>query len=121
MPDWVSHPAKDLIYRMLIVDPNKRISVSIVLNIYMTKKDTYLPQFNDILLHPWMQFNHFVDTPFKIHSFSFQNNNPWLDEKLKSPILLQSNDLDGPTRETLKVLWRDLSHDQIITALQENE
>ncbi|KAK4518796.1 uncharacterized protein ATC70_009019 [Mucor velutinosus] len=61
------------------------------------------------------------DTPFTMHSFSFQNNNPWHDEKLKSPILFQSNDLDGPTRETLKVLWRDLSHDQIITALQQKE
>jgi serine/threonine protein kinase len=38
MPDWVSHSAKDLIYRMLIVDPNKRISVSIILHVYMTKK-----------------------------------------------------------------------------------
>ncbi|KAL9537083.1 hypothetical protein MBANPS3_012099 [Mucor bainieri] len=103
MPEWVSPSAKDLVYRMLIVDPNKRIS------------------FNDILLHPWMQSMQLGDTPFTMHSFSFQNNNPWHDEKLKSPILFQSNDLDGPTRETLKVLWRDLSHDQIITALQQKE
>ncbi|KAI8637226.1 kinase-like domain-containing protein [Parasitella parasitica] len=103
IPEWVSESAKDLIYRMLIVDPNKRIN------------------FNDILLHPWMQSIHLADTPFTMHSFSFQDNNPWHDEKLKSPTLLQSNDLDGPTRETLKVLWRDLSHDQIISALQENE
>ncbi|GAN07689.1 pkinase-domain-containing protein [Mucor ambiguus] len=92
MPEWVSPPARDLVYKMLIVDPNKRISS--------------------------MQLG---DTPFTMHSFSFQNNNPWHDEKLKSPILFQSNDLDGPTRETLKVLWRDLSHDQIITALQQKE
>lgn len=80
-----------------------------------------LYQFNDILLHPWMQSTQLGDTPFTMHSFSFQNNNPWHDEKLKSPILFQSNDLDGPIRETLKVLWRDLSHDQIITALQQKE
>ncbi|CEP11537.1 hypothetical protein [Parasitella parasitica] len=86
MPEWVSESAKDLIYRMLIVDPSKRIS------------------FNDVLLHPWMQSIRLVDTPFTMHSFSFQNSNPWHDEKLKSPVLLQSYDLDGPTRETLKVL-----------------
>ncbi|OAD05472.1 hypothetical protein MUCCIDRAFT_139510 [Mucor lusitanicus CBS 277.49] len=28
MPEWVSPSARDLVYRMLIVDPNKRISVS---------------------------------------------------------------------------------------------
>jgi hypothetical protein len=53
-----------------------------------------------------------------IYSFSLQCN-PWHDDQLKSPLIVNPNDLDGPTRETLKVLWRDLSQDQIISALME--
>lgn len=53
-----------------------------------------------------------------IHSFSFRCN-PWYDDQLKSPLIVNSNDLDGPTTATLKVLWRDLSQDEIVSALME--
>jgi hypothetical protein len=55
-----------------------------------------------------------------IHSFSLQHN-PWHDDQLKNPLILKPCDLHGPTRETLKVLWRDLSHDQIVSALMETK
>ncbi|KAI8087051.1 kinase-like domain-containing protein [Gilbertella persicaria] len=106
LPDWVSSSAKDLVYRMLVVNPNKRISS------------------NDILSHPWLLSFPLLkgeDTPsmsLSIHSFSFRCN-PWHDSQLRSPSIYHSNDLDGPTRETLKVLWRDLSHEQILSALME--
>jgi serine/threonine protein kinase len=30
IPDWVSSSAKDLIYRILVVDPNERIGVCVI-------------------------------------------------------------------------------------------
>lgn len=45
LPDWVSHSAKDLIYRMLIVDPNKRISVGLRTHVHIVYM-TDLPSFS---------------------------------------------------------------------------
>jgi hypothetical protein len=61
-----------------------------------------------------------TNTSISIHSFSLQCN-PWHDNQLKSPLIVSSDDLDGPTRETLKVLWRDLTLDQIVSALMETK
>ncbi|KAI8349419.1 kinase-like domain-containing protein [Blakeslea trispora] len=102
LPHWVSSSAKDVVYRMLIVDPNKRITA------------------NEILSHPWLLSSNSraPQSTLSIHSFSFQSN-PWQDAQLKAPLIDHPNDLDGPTRETLRVLWRGFSHEEIMTALRE--
>ncbi|KAG2205143.1 hypothetical protein INT47_002237, partial [Mucor saturninus] len=104
IPDWVSSSAKDLIYRILVIDPNQRIS------------------FNDILSHPWivssLSATTTATTMVSIHSLSIQSN-PWHDDQLKHPLILRSADLYGPTQKTLKVLWRDLTNDQIVSFLME--
>ncbi|KAI9483278.1 MAG: kinase-like domain-containing protein [Benjaminiella poitrasii] len=99
IPNWVSPAAKDLLFRMLVVDPNKRLN------------------FNEILSHPWMISTHVSHKDsFLVHSPSLM---VWNNDQLKYPLISNSNDLNGPTRETLKVLWRDLSHDQLVSALME--
>lgn len=55
-----------------------------------------------------------------IHSFSLQCN-PWHDDELKQPLILNSAGLYGPIKETLKVLWRNLTNDQIISALMDKK
>jgi hypothetical protein len=42
---------------------------------------------------------------------------PLLDHKLIPPV--SSADLDGPTWETLKILWRDLTPENLINALSQ--
>ncbi|KAI9353113.1 kinase-like domain-containing protein [Pilaira anomala] len=105
IPDWLSPSARDLIYRILVVDPTQRIS------------------FNDILSHPWLFSNTTTTTTvytnmLSIHSLSLQSN-PWHDEQLNQPLISNSGDLYGPTKKTLEVLWRDLTNDQIVSALKE--
>ncbi|KAI7907960.1 kinase-like domain-containing protein [Cokeromyces recurvatus] len=94
IPNWVSPLAKDLLCRMLTVDPNKRLS------------------FIDILSHPWM-----ISSPSIYCNNILLSSTLWNDEKLKYPSISNSSDLHGPTRETLKVLWRDLNDNQIESAL----
>jgi hypothetical protein len=55
-----------------------------------------------------------------IHSFSLQSN-PWHDDQLKKPLIINSAGLHGPIRETLKVLWRNLTNEQILTALNDTK
>lgn len=55
-----------------------------------------------------------------IHALALQSN-PWHDDQLKHPLILHSADLHGPTKETLKVLWRDLTNDQIVSFLMEKK
>lgn len=55
-----------------------------------------------------------------IHSPSIQSS-PWHDDQLKHPLILHSADLNGPTQKTLKVLWRDLTNDQIVNFLMEKK
>lgn len=59
-------------------------------------------------------------TMLSIHSFSLRWN-PWHDDHLKHPLISSPGDLQGATRETLKVLWRNLSNDQIATTLMETK
>ena len=59
-------------------------------------------------------------TENSIHSFSLQFN-PWHDDTLKQPVITNSGGLDGPIRETLKVLWRNLTNDQIVSALMQKK
>ncbi|KAG2236218.1 hypothetical protein INT48_008578 [Thamnidium elegans] len=104
IPDWISPSARDLIYRTLVIDPTHRTS------------------FNDILSHPWIisSTTTIHTTMLSIHSLSLQSD-PWHDDQLRNPLILHSGDLHGPTKETLKVLWRDLTNDQIVSALKEKK
>lgn len=76
-------------------------------------------------MHPWLFSNTTTTTTIytnmlSIHSLSLQSN-PWHDEQLNQPLISNSGDLYGPTKKTLKVLWRDLTNDQIVSALKEKK
>lgn len=103
IPSWVSPSAKDLIYKILVRDPNRRIN------------------FNDILSHPWMApyVSSHTSNHLSMRSLMPLQCNPWHDDQLKKPLILNSGGLNGPIRETLKVLWRNLTQDQIVAALMD--
>ncbi|KAI8384957.1 kinase-like domain-containing protein [Radiomyces spectabilis] len=89
-PDDLSHEAKDLLRRMLSVHPAKR------------------PTMEDILLHPWLTGMQSETLPAVPRYY------PYADD---GPLISGPCDMDGRIWETLKVLWRDQSHEKILTAL----
>ncbi|KAI8137338.1 kinase-like domain-containing protein [Fennellomyces sp. T-0311] len=94
LPDYLSSSARDLIRRMLSVDPSKRITM------------------NDILSHPWVtQDNNNIIR-------RYDSNIP---HHLHKPVIGNPDNLHGTIWETLKVLWRGLGHEKIIAALMSEE
>ncbi|KAI8879680.1 kinase-like protein [Backusella circina FSU 941] len=87
IPDALSSSAKNLLKRLLQVDPTRRITMK------------------EVLAHPWMQ------------DYSYCHLDPLLDHTLIPPVA--SADIDGTTWETLKILWRDLSSENLIHALSQ--
>ncbi|KAI8983157.1 kinase-like domain-containing protein [Pilobolus umbonatus] len=89
IPGWISEQAKDLLMKILVVDPAKRITIS------------------DILSHPWIASS---PTPFPYRVPIHPND-------LIHPIVLTLCDKQSATWETFKILWRDLNTDQILSSL----
>ncbi|KAI8073185.1 kinase-like domain-containing protein [Gongronella butleri] len=88
LPSGISNEAKDLVRKMLVVDPARRIKLI------------------DILRHPWLSsFGH--KAPLS----------PLQDPVLIPPMLTDALDLDGRIWETLKVLWHDWKPEHIVKAL----
>ncbi|KAG0172312.1 hypothetical protein DFQ30_010724 [Apophysomyces sp. BC1015] len=100
LPNWLSCEAKDLIRRMLSVDPAKRITV------------------DAILVHPWLTNRSFLGTDLRYPSLqSFTSHNPLNDQGLDLPLISSQFDLDGRIWETLKVLWLNLRQEEVLAAL----
>jgi hypothetical protein len=68
----------------------------------------------EILDHPWLTNKSFLGTDLRFlqQPVSFD---PFQDYELEGA--LDAHDLDGKIWETLKVLWRDLSEDNIVSSL----
>ncbi|KAI8332469.1 kinase-like domain-containing protein [Chlamydoabsidia padenii] len=93
-PTDISTTAKDLIGRMLTVDPAKRIDIHDVLtHAWMASVSTQQPQ--PMIPNPWFEYN-----------------------QLTLPMINQSSDtIEGWIWETLKILWRDMGPHRILAAL----
>ncbi|CAO3591425.1 unnamed protein product [Absidia cylindrospora] len=90
MPGDISSSAKDLIEKMLTVNPTERINI------------------HDVLTHAWML------PPSSQSRFP----DPWFEyDHLVQPLVKQSCVMEGWVWETLKVLWRDMGPDRILLAL----
>ncbi|ORY97291.1 kinase-like domain-containing protein [Syncephalastrum racemosum] len=90
MPETLSEGAKDLVRRMLTVDPAKRITME------------------QVLMHPWMTAEQ------EKGSFSTMLPTP-PPARIKIPGIV-----DGRDWETLKVLWRNIKPDAILWALKQD-
>ncbi|KAG0175856.1 hypothetical protein DFQ29_006860 [Apophysomyces sp. BC1021] len=93
LPRHLSESSKDLIKRMLMVDPSQRITME------------------GVLYHPWIIS----------HNSRKLVDELWHDYNVCGPLISQPCDIYGRVWETLKILWRDLDHDQILAALMAHE
>ncbi|KAF7720839.1 hypothetical protein EC973_005982 [Apophysomyces ossiformis] len=92
LPEHLPSTAKDLIRRMLTVDPSQRITMK------------------EVLSHPWLVCQ------------NIEHVGPVYDnDTLHGPMISKPCDIYGRTWETLKVLWRELDHDQILAALMAHD
>ncbi|KAI7883666.1 Pkinase-domain-containing protein [Lichtheimia hyalospora FSU 10163] len=102
LPAHVSREAQDLIKSMLVVDPTKRITLDAV------------------LAHPWLTNKSYLGTDLRFPDalpLYHKTHNPLQDHDLRRPIISDAYDLDGRIWETLKVLWRRSSQENLLHAL----
>ncbi|KAI9469852.1 MAG: kinase-like domain-containing protein [Benjaminiella poitrasii] len=105
LPDYLSSDAKDLIKRMLAVNPTKRMMMT------------------DILYHPWLTNKSFLGTDLKIvlqqqlTTVTSTEFDPLQDPGMELPLIAHKSDLDGRIWETLKVLWRERSEEDLFQSL----
>ncbi|PHZ16459.1 Pkinase-domain-containing protein [Rhizopus microsporus ATCC 52813] len=99
LPDYLSVDIKDLIKRMLVVDPHHRMTMP------------------EIMAHPWLTNKSFLGTELRfIHPNKEQFKlYPLNDPELQKPIY--TSELEGRIWETLKVLWRDKTEQELLDAL----
>lgn len=72
----------------------------------------------EILNHPWLTNKSFLGTELRFLQHNTTNMfNPLNYPELQSPLVDHKSDLDGKIWETLKVLWREKSEDDLITCL----
>ncbi|KAG2184797.1 hypothetical protein INT43_000710, partial [Umbelopsis isabellina] len=94
MPDHVPQLARDLITRILVIDPKERFTME------------------DIQSHPWFTVEIHVDVNLLPKPPTFAD----VILPFKNP-----NQFDDRIIETLRILWSDLSKDDIISALLKEE
>ncbi|KAI8393515.1 kinase-like domain-containing protein [Radiomyces spectabilis] len=94
----VSCEARDLIRRMLVVQPSKRLTM------------------DEVLKHPWLLEDNSPNGPYIIHPI-VQSMSPLKNPYLHHPIAYTARDLDGRVWETLKVLWQDKTPLELLLAL----
>ncbi|CDH53197.1 camk camkl gin4 protein kinase [Lichtheimia corymbifera JMRC:FSU:9682] len=93
MPDNISRNAQDLIRRILVVDPNKRLNMK------------------QIMAHPW-----FRETPINMARFPIPPSPAEIGQPISDP-----SEIDDRIVETIKFLWGESNADPIISALVSNE
>ncbi|CAM0142436.1 unnamed protein product [Umbelopsis sp. WA50703] len=94
MPDHVSQLARDLITKILVIDPKQRFTME------------------DIQAHPWFTMENHIDINLLPKPPTFED----IVMPFRNP-----NQFDDRIIETLKVLWSDLSKNDIINALLKDE
>ncbi|KAG0787214.1 hypothetical protein G6F22_007389 [Rhizopus arrhizus] len=99
LPDYLSLDVKDLIRRMLVVDPQRRMTMP------------------EILAHPWLTNQSFLGTELRFLQPNKEQFKlyPLNDPDLQKPV--HSSDLEGRIWETLKILWREKSEQELLKSL----
>lgn len=73
---------------------------------------------SEILLHPWLTNKSFLGTELKfLQPTSLLEFDPLNHPQLQYPLIKSKTELDGRIWETLKVLWREKSEQDILTSL----
>ncbi|ORX53259.1 Pkinase-domain-containing protein [Hesseltinella vesiculosa] len=96
LPRDVSPQVKDLIARMLMVDPCKRITIA------------------EILTHPWLQAN-----PEKLRPCS--DDCAQSPDSIAQPLVTNACDIEGWIWKTMTILWCDMPEEMILHALTSHE
>ncbi|KAG2212534.1 hypothetical protein INT45_009252 [Circinella minor] len=108
LPGYLSSSVKNLIRRMLILDPTKRITMS------------------EIISHPWITTTLapllplLNDNVIRCRYTSYDTTAVML-RQLQNPVITSPENLHGTVWETLKVLWRNMPQQNIIAALLSDE
>lgn len=72
----------------------------------------------EILNHPWLTNKSFLGTELRFLQHNTTNMfNPLNNPELQPSLVDHKSDLDGKIWETLKVLWREKSEDDLIACL----
>lgn len=71
----------------------------------------------EILNHPWLTNKSFLGTELRFLQQPSLEFDPISDPELLDPLISSSSDLDGRIWETLKVLWREKSDEEILNSL----
>lgn len=72
----------------------------------------------EILNHPWLTNKSFLGTELRFLQHSTASMySPLHNPELQAPLVQHKADLDGKIWETLKVLWREKSEDELIATL----
>ncbi|OBZ91351.1 putative serine/threonine-protein kinase HSL1 [Choanephora cucurbitarum] len=102
LPDYLSADARDLIKRMLVVDPVKRMTMA------------------EILQHPWLTNKSFLGTELRFLNQPYSHHDCFgtiQHPDLVSPMIRRKSDVDGRIWETLKVLWREKGEEDLLKCL----
>ncbi|OBZ88240.1 Serine/threonine-protein kinase GIN4 [Choanephora cucurbitarum] len=94
MPDNISRSAQDLIQRILVVDPSKRLNMQ------------------QIMLHPWFR----EVEPFNLHTLPI----PPTKREIGQPVAVVS-EIDNRLLETIKFLWGEAEDQTVVDALMQKE
>ncbi|KAI8968362.1 hypothetical protein BDF20DRAFT_177117 [Mycotypha africana] len=94
MPDNISVPAQDLIRRILVVDPSKRLNMQ------------------QIMSHPWFR----ETPPLNISTLPV----PPTEKEIGRPVH-DASEIDDRILETIKFLWSESSNENVIRALLQKE
>lgn len=73
-----------------------------------------------MLAHPWLTNKSYLGTDLRFPDalpLYHKTHNPLQDHDLRRPIVNDALDLDGRIWETLKVLWRRSSQEDLLQAL----
>ncbi|KAF7722438.1 hypothetical protein EC973_003140 [Apophysomyces ossiformis] len=94
MPDHISYSARDLIQKILVIDPEKRLTMT------------------EVQAHPWFT----ADPPVNPTILP----DPPTAEEIGRPVT-DASEIDDRILETLKDLWTDLTEEQVKEALLNDE
>lgn len=72
----------------------------------------------EILQHPWLTNQSFLGTELRFLQKSYTEGfDPLQDPQLDEPMITNKFELDGRIWETLKVLWREKTENDLLVSL----
>lgn len=113
MPNNISSSAQDLIGRILVVDPSRRLNVwYLYKDIYNILSNDNQLQMQEIMSHPWFR----ETEPTNISLLPV----PPTEKEIGQPVN-DTSEIDDRILETIKFLWGETSNKVVIDALIQKE